>query len=71
MSPSDRLKAAKEKMNNWMAAGVELGWLIDGDHETVYSYRQGEEPAKRTRVPNLAGEGPIAGFVLNLKRIWR
>jgi Uma2 family endonuclease len=31
MSPSDRLKAAQEKMEQWMANGVELAWLIDGD----------------------------------------
>ena len=29
MSPSDRLKAAKDKMADWMADGVSLGWLVD------------------------------------------
>src|SRR5215471_14351707 len=36
MSPSDRLKAAQKKMREWMRAGVDLGWLIDADHRTVY-----------------------------------
>jgi Uma2 family endonuclease len=71
MSPSDRLKDAKEKMAEWMANGVQLGWLIDGDRQTVYIYRAGRsEPEKRTGIKRLAGEGPIAGFVLDLADIW-
>jgi Uma2 family endonuclease len=71
MSPSDRLKAAKEKMLAWLAEGVELAWLIDGDHETVYIYRTGsQQPEQRTGITMLAGEGPVAGFELDLQDIW-
>ena len=71
MSLRDRLGAAKEKMLAWIAEGVELAWLIDGDNETVYIYRSGvEKPEKRTGLVSLAGEGPVAGFVLDLKAIW-
>jgi Uma2 family endonuclease len=71
MSPSDRLRAAKEKMDTWMRGGVELGWLIDADHETVYIYRQGQKEAeKRTGIAKLAGEGPVVGFELDLADIW-
>jgi Uma2 family endonuclease len=71
MSPSDRLKSAKEKMERWMANGVHLGWLIDGDHETVYVYRKGGAPVTRRGIHELAGEGPVKGFVLKLDSIWR
>ena len=71
MSPSDRMKAAKDKMLAWMAEGVELAWLIDGDNETVYIYRAGsQKPEKRTGIATLSGEGPVAGFVLDLRAIW-
>lgn len=71
MSPTDRPKAAKRKMTEWMAAGVALGWLIEPDHETVYVYRAGQaEPEKRTGIKKLAGEGPVAGFQLDLRDIW-
>jgi Uma2 family endonuclease len=71
MSPSDRLKAAKEKMRDWIRAGVELGWLIDGDERTVYIYRASEGDAEiRTGILKLAGEGPVAGFELDLTEIW-
>src|SRR6266436_4496236 len=70
LSPSDSLKEAKAKMELWIANGVHLAWLIDGDAETVYVYRKGHAPRIRRRIPELAGDGPVAGFVLNLKPIW-
>ena len=71
MSPSDRLKPAMEKMQEWMRAGVELAWLLDADAQTVYIYRAGNtEPDQRTGIPRLSGEGPVAGFELDLTDIW-
>jgi Uma2 family endonuclease len=70
MSPSDRLKAAQAKMQEWVDNGVELGWLIDGDARTVYIYRAGKTVEKRSKISKLAGDGPVAGFVLKLDEIW-
>jgi Uma2 family endonuclease len=72
MSPSDRLKAAKRKMQDWMADGVKLGWLIDADRQTVYIYRAGHpDPEALSGAASLKGEGPVKGFVLDLAEIWR
>ncbi|HEV3200406.1 MAG TPA: Uma2 family endonuclease [Bryobacteraceae bacterium] len=71
MSPSDRLPAAKKKMGEWMRAGVELGWLIDGDAQTVYVYQAGRAEAEMlTGILKIAGIGPVAGFELDLTEIW-
>ena len=71
MSPSDRLKPSQEKMSEWMRAGVDLGWLIHPDKTTVYIYRAGQEkPEPRTGITKLAGQGPVAGFELDLTDIW-
>ncbi|MES1262445.1 MAG: Uma2 family endonuclease [Acidobacteriota bacterium] len=70
MSPSDRLGAAREKMLEWIANGVDLGWLIDGDTRSVSVYRRGVEPRHLSGIASLAGEGPVEGFVLDLKSIW-
>jgi Uma2 family endonuclease len=71
MSPSDRLNPAMEKMQEWMRGGVELAWLIDGDTQTVYIFRAGASDAeKRTGIATLSGEGPVAGFELDLTDIW-
>jgi Uma2 family endonuclease len=70
MSPSDRLPIARAKMEEWIANGVALGWLIDGDAQTVYVYRIGEAIEKLTGMTSLVADGPIAGFVLDLTAIW-
>jgi Uma2 family endonuclease len=71
MSLSDRLKPAIEKMQEWMRGGVELAWLIDGDNQVVYIFRAGASEAEtRTGVATVSGEGPVAGFELDLTDIW-
>jgi Uma2 family endonuclease len=70
MSPSDRLSKMKAKMQEWIANGVQLGWLLDPDHRTVYIYRSGSEPEQLVNPERLVGEEPAAGFVLELADIW-
>ncbi|MBV8896321.1 MAG: Uma2 family endonuclease [Acidobacteriaceae bacterium] len=69
-SPSDRLPEVREKMQRWMANGVQLGWLIDPDERTVYIYRPNREPEQVTDSDTIQGEGPVAGFVLELRDIF-
>ncbi|MBV8843197.1 MAG: Uma2 family endonuclease [Bryobacterales bacterium] len=71
MSPSDNLKEAKAKMEAWIANGAKLGWLIDGDHRAVFVYRSGRAPKALRDLDELAGEGPVQGFILPLQRIWQ
>jgi Uma2 family endonuclease len=71
MSPSDRLKDAKAKMEQWIANGAHLAWLIDGDGETVYVYRKNHAMKVHRGVAQLAGQGPVEGFVLKLGAIWK
>ena len=69
-SPSDRLAKLKAKMREWIENGAQLAWLPDPDHRTVYIYRPGREPEQQVNPERIAGEGPVARFVLELSRIW-
>ena len=71
LSPSDRIKAAKEKMERWVANGAQLAWLIDGDRKTVYVYRPNQPVQILRGALELAGEGPVKGFTINLRPIWQ
>jgi Uma2 family endonuclease len=71
MSPSDRLKAAKAKMDAWISNGVQLAWLIDADHRSIYVYRRSRNPVTRKDLAEIAGEGPVKNFVLTLAAIWK
>ena len=70
VSPSDRLSKAKSKMREWIENGAQLGWLLDADHRTVYIYRPDRDPEQLVNPERIAGEGPVAGFVLVLASIW-
>src|SRR5437879_6747474 len=68
-SPDDRIGALREKMEEYIANGVQLGWLIDPMERTVTIYSSGQPPRVLENPATVTGEGPVAGFVLNLERI--
>ncbi len=70
VSPSDPLSVARKKMEEYMANGARLGWLIDPLRKRAYVYRPGCE-VERLEVPKrLAGDPVPAGFVLKLEPVW-
>ena len=71
VSPSDDLTQAKRKMESWVSNGAQLAWLIDGDARAVYVYTKGRPPKTHRSIAELAGSGPVKGFVLKLGAIWR
>jgi Uma2 family endonuclease len=70
LSPGDRLNTAKAKMREWISNGAELAWLINPRTRTVTIYRPSQEPEERINITELAGEGPVDGFILDLKPVW-
>lgn len=70
LSPSDRPKQVRAKMMEWISNGAELGWMINPRTHTVTIFRPGQEPEVLTGIAEVAGEGPVAGFVLDLTSIW-
>jgi len=69
LSPSDSLRALKEKMEEWIANGAQLGWLIDPYERNVLIYEPGKKPFAATN-DKVTGTGPVEGFVLDLKAVW-
>jgi len=66
----DRLPVLRAKMREYVANGAQLGWMIDPERQFVEVYRADREPESVVGVDFLAGEGPVAGFVVNLARVW-
>jgi Uma2 family endonuclease len=69
-SQTDRLRTLREKMQEWIANGVQLGWLIDPERRAVEIYRPNREPEIRTNVDSINGDAPIQGFELDLRPVW-
>jgi Uma2 family endonuclease len=68
-SPDQRARPLREKMEEYIANGVQLGWLIDPIAHSVEIYRPGCEPEVLDNPTTVSGEGPVAGFVLDLNGI--
>ena len=68
-SPSDRRRGLEDKMESWIANGVQLGWLIDPIDRAVTLYRPDRDPEVRSDPGEVPGEGPLVGFILSMDRI--
>lgn len=67
MSATDLLNNAKEKMQEYIANGVLLGWLINPKNEEVMIYRADGTINKHTDFDQpLTGENVLPGFEFNL-----
>ncbi len=67
MSPSDRIKDAKEKMLEYIDNGVQLAWLISPTVEEVHIYRADGTISKVNEFDNiLSGENILPNFEFKL-----
>lgn len=70
MSPSDSLSETQAKMQEYMNAGVKLGWLVDRKTRYVEIYRQGQPKEVLQSPTTLSGEDVLPSFILDLQIIW-
>lgn len=69
-SPSDRLSDLQDKMQEYLANGAQLGWLIDPVEKRVHIYRPGL-PAEILADPvSVSGDPLLPGFVLSVRELW-
>jgi Uma2 family endonuclease len=70
LSPNDRLIKTQNKMQEYIANGCHLGWLINRKKQEVEIYRPGQYVEVLKLPQTISGEDILPGFVLNLKQIW-
>lgn len=69
-SPSDSLKRLQKKMEEYVANGAQLGWLLDPSARKVYVYRPGAEVEVLDDPETVSGEPLLRGFTLDVRAIW-
>jgi Uma2 family endonuclease len=69
-SPSDSMSALRRKMEEYLANGAALGWLIDPDDRRVEVYRQGSDVQTLEAPATLMGDQVLPGFTLDLSLVW-
>ncbi|MCG3159977.1 MAG: hypothetical protein JMDDDDMK_01009 [Acidobacteria bacterium] len=68
-SKSDRLKPLQAKMEEYIANGAELGWLIDPIEKEVHVYRPGAPMETLDNPKEISGEPLLKGFTFKLEGI--
>ena len=68
VSPSNRLEDQQGKMEEWIAYGAALGWLIDPFARRVHVYRPGAEPEALDDPETIDGGPELRGFVFDVRR---
>ena len=69
-SRSDRLSVLQAKMEEYMANGARLGWLLDPMEQRAHIYRPGVQPEILDKPDSLSAEPELPGFTLDLTQIW-
>jgi Uma2 family endonuclease len=69
-SRTDSLKTLKEKMEEYISNGAELGWLIDPLDRSVHVYHAGAAPEVLENPQEVSGEPLLKGFVLDVRALW-
>lgn len=70
-SRTDRLETLKNKMQEYIDNGVQLGWLIDPFEKTVYIYRPDTDITTLIDPETLSGEPLLPGFTLTVRKLWQ
>ncbi|TRU81991.1 MAG: Uma2 family endonuclease [Microcystis novacekii Mn_MB_F_20050700_S1] len=69
-SVSDTVSSLRKKMEEYIANGTLLGWLIDRQNRQVYIYRPHQEPEILNAPETISGDPELPGFVLVMAKIW-
>ncbi len=69
LSPNDSLAYLRRKMDEYIAAGVRLGWLIDPRNRRVTIYRPEHEPEEFDNPEILSGEDVMPGFEFRVRTL--
>ncbi|MBC1237134.1 Uma2 family endonuclease [Nostoc sp. 2RC] len=68
-SKNDSLTKLKAKMEEYIANGVQLGWLIDSRNQQALVYRRDGSITQYPATATLSGEDVVPGFMLPLKKL--
>src|SRR5207244_109794 len=69
-SPNDTVEEINEKIDDYLAAGVALVWVIDPHRRTVEICRPGAEPELVNVRQELSGEPHLPGFRVPVAQIF-
>jgi len=70
VSPNDTKRKVREKVNDWLDAGVRLIWVVDYQRRTITEYRSRHRVHMRTEEDILDGGDVVPGFSLPVREVF-
>jgi Uma2 family endonuclease len=70
ISPGDTWSEVMEKVEEYLAAGVTLVWVVDPQRRKAYVFRPDRPPGTLSAGDSLEGEAVLPGFVLPLAELF-
>lgn len=70
LSPSDRYRRTRRKVDEYLAAGARLVWVFDPDDRSVVVHRAGGTVTEYGENDVLDGGDVLPGFTLALAEVW-
>jgi Uma2 family endonuclease len=71
VSPDDRPKEIRAKIEDWLRAGTRLVWVVDPAARSVAVHRPGQAPRTLGSADVLDGGEVLPGFQIALASLWR
>ena len=69
-SPTDSLNVLEAKLEEYLANGARLGWLLDPQTRRVHVYRPGQAAELLEDPETVSGEDVLVGFELKVLEVW-
>jgi Uma2 family endonuclease len=69
-SPTDSVTAVQTKMEEYLANGAQLGFLLDPEYKRVYVYRPAVPVECIENPETISAEPLLPGFTLDLREVW-
>jgi Uma2 family endonuclease len=69
-SPNDDIEDVQAKMQEYLANGIRLGWLIDPETRRIEIYRPNQAVEILHNPATISGEDVLPGFILDLQPIF-
>jgi len=70
VSPNDTRREVREKVNDWLDAGVRLVWVVNYQKRTITEYRSRQQIRVLTEEDTLDGGDVVPGFSLSVREVF-
>lgn len=71
LSPFDVKKDVTEKLEDYLAAGVPLVWVVDPDFETITVHRPDRPVELFNTGHDISADPHLPGFAIHVERVFR